>query len=78
MFPFPLLIAGLLLWSRGRASRLAGVLMVPQLLYSNSCRNALGERSLAPLADCYVKLIEEASLNVGFTVGLWRSRGRRD
>ena len=78
VFPFPLLIAGLLLWSRGRASRLAGVLMVPQLLYSNSCRNALGERSLAPLADCYVKLIEEASLNVGFTVGLWRSRGRRD
>jgi len=78
VFPFPVLVTGLLIWSRGRASRLATVLLVPQMLFSNGCRNALRQRSLAPLMDCYVKLVEEASLNVGFAVGLWRSRGRKD
>jgi len=77
IFPFPGLIAGLLVWSRGRASRVAAVLLLPQLLFSKGCRNALQRSSLAPLLDCYVKLAEEANLNIGFTMGLWRCRRRQ-
>jgi glycosyltransferase involved in cell wall biosynthesis len=77
VFPFPVLVAGLLAWSRGRASRLTAALFVPQLLFSNGCRNALQQRSATPLLDCYVKLAEEANLNLGFAVGLWRFRNRR-
>jgi glycosyltransferase involved in cell wall biosynthesis len=76
VFPFPLLVAGLLAWSRGRASRLTAALVLPQLLFSNGCRNALRQHSPAPLLDCYVKLAEEAGLNIGFAVGLWRCRDR--
>jgi GT2 family glycosyltransferase len=77
VFPFPLLFGGLLVWSRGRASRLLVVVLLPQLLFSNGCRNAIRQRSFAPLLDCYVKLAEEASLNLGFAAGLWDSRDRQ-
>jgi len=77
VFPFPLLVAGLLVWSRGRATRLTAVLLLPQLLFSNGCRNALRQRSPAPLLDCYVKLAEEANLNLGLAIGLWRFRDRQ-
>jgi GT2 family glycosyltransferase len=76
VFPFPVLIVGLLACSRGRPSRLTAALLLPQLLFSNGCRNALRQRSLVPLLDCYTKLAEEASLNLGFAVGLWRLRDR--
>ncbi|MGA2805127.1 MAG: glycosyltransferase [Acidimicrobiales bacterium] len=76
VFPFPLLVAGLLVWSRGRPARLAVAFLVPQLLFSNGWRNARRLHSAAPLLDCYVKLIEEATLNLGFAVGLSRFRDR--
>jgi GT2 family glycosyltransferase len=76
VFPFPLLVAGMLAWSRGRPSRLAVTLLAPQLLFSNGCRNALRQGSWAPLLDCYIKLAEEATLNLGFAIGLWRFRNR--
>ena len=76
VFPFPMLIVGLLAWSRGKPVRLAAALILPQLLFSVGCRNAFRRRSLAPLLDCYMKLAEEANLNLGFAVGLWRSRNR--
>ncbi len=77
VFPFPLLFAGLLVWSRGRASRLTVALLLPQLLFLNGCRNAIRQRSPAPLLDCYVKLVEEASLNLGFAIGLLRFHNRQ-
>ena len=50
VFPFPILIAGLLAWSRGRALQLLGALLLPQMLYSKGCRtccnNILSCRSL--------------------------------
>jgi glycosyltransferase involved in cell wall biosynthesis len=76
VFPFPVLMAVLLLWSSRRRSRLIATLLLPQLLFSKGCRNALRQRSLAPLLDCYMKLAEEANLNVGFAIGLWRWRHR--
>ncbi|MGA2527534.1 MAG: glycosyltransferase [Acidimicrobiales bacterium] len=75
VFPFPILIAGLLAWSRGRAVRLICALLLPQMLYSKGCRSALQRHSLVPLLDCYLKLAEEANLNIGFVTGLWRSFG---
>lgn len=77
VFPFPVLIAGLLAWSRGRAPRLLVALLLPQLLFLKGCRNAIQRRSPAPLLDCYMKLAEEANLNLGFAVGLWCSRDRQ-
>jgi GT2 family glycosyltransferase len=77
LFPFPVLIAGLLVWSRHRRSRLIATLLLPQLLFSNGCQSALRQRSLAPLLDCYMRLAEEANLNFGFAIGLWRSRRRQ-
>jgi glycosyltransferase involved in cell wall biosynthesis len=74
IFPFPALIAGLLVWSRGRVSRLTVAAVLPQLLFPNGWRNALRRRSLAPLLDCYLRLAEETNLNLGFFVGLWRCR----
>ncbi len=76
VFPLPLLVAGMLAWSRGRPSRLAITLLVPQLFFSNGCRNALRQGSVAPLLDCYVKLAEETTLNLGFAIGLWRFRNQ--
>jgi glycosyltransferase involved in cell wall biosynthesis len=76
VFPFPLLVAGLLAWSRGRSSRLVVALLVPQLLFAKGCRNALRQRSASPLLDCYMKLAEETALNLGFATGLWRLRSR--
>ena len=70
IFPFPALVVVLLIWSRGRLSRLIVALLVPQLLFSTGWRAALRNRSFQPLFDCYVKLAEEASLNLGFIVGL--------
>ena len=77
IFPFPALVAGLLVWSRGRARRLTAVLVLPQLLFSSGLRTALRQRSFNPLLDCYVKLAEEASLNFGFVVSLYRSPDRQ-
>jgi glycosyltransferase involved in cell wall biosynthesis len=77
IFPFPALLAGLLVWSRGRASRLAAAFLVPQLLFSTGWRTALRQRSFKPLLDCYVKLAEETNLNVGFITGLYRSSSRQ-
>jgi glycosyltransferase involved in cell wall biosynthesis len=77
IFPFPALVAGLLVWSRGRAPRLTAALLVPQLIFSAGWQTALRQRSWKPLLDCYVKLFEEASLNLGFIVGLYRSPGRQ-
>ena len=77
IYPFPVLVAALVVWSRGRPGRLAGALLVPQLLFSAGWRTALRTRSLEPLLDCYVKLAEEANLNLGFAIGLYRSRVRR-
>jgi hypothetical protein len=55
---------------------LAAALILPQLFFSVGCRNALRQRSLAPLLDCYMKLAEEANLSLGFAVGLWRFRNQ--
>jgi glycosyltransferase involved in cell wall biosynthesis len=77
IFPFPVIVAALVVWSRGRPGRLAGALLVPQLLFSAGWRTALRRRSLGPLLDCYVKLVEEANMNLGFAIGLYRSRVRR-
>ena len=73
VFPFPFLVVALLIWSRRRPSRSAAVLILVQLLFSNGWRTAIRQRSVAPLLDCYVKLAEEASLNLGFATGLYRS-----
>jgi len=78
VFPFPVVVAGLLVWARGRALRLVAALLVPQLLFSKGCRIALRRRSLVPLLDCYMKLAEETNLNIGFAIGLWRSRRGSD
>jgi glycosyltransferase involved in cell wall biosynthesis len=77
IFPFPALVVGVLVWSRGRAPRLTAALLLPQLLFSTGWRTALRERSWEPLLDCYVKLAEETSLNLGFIAGLYRSSGRQ-
>jgi glycosyltransferase involved in cell wall biosynthesis len=77
IFPFPALVAALIVWSRGRPARLAVALFVPQVLFSAGLRTALRRRSLGSLLDCYVKLAEEASLNFGFAIGLYRSRDRQ-
>ncbi len=78
VFPFPVLFAGLLVWSWRRPARLVATLLLPQLLFSTGFQNAFRQRSLMPLFDCYVKLAEEANLNFGFAVGVWRCRGRQD
>ena len=74
VYPYPVLLAGLLVWSRRRAIRAALALVLPQFLFSKGCRNAIRQRSVSPLADCYVKLAEETVLDIGFAIGLWRLR----
>jgi glycosyltransferase involved in cell wall biosynthesis len=76
IFPFPVLMAGLLVWTGGRIPRLIAVLLLPQLLFTTGCQNALRQRSPAPLLDSYMKLAEEASLNLGLAVGMWHSPHR--
>ena len=78
VYPFPLFIVALLVWSRGRASRLITSVLLAQLLFPNGCRNAIRLGSPTPLLDCYMKLAEEANLNLGFAIGLWRSYQRSD
>jgi len=77
VYPFPVLIAALVVWSRGRLSRLTAALVFPQLLFSKGLQNSVERQSLSPLLDCYMKLAEEANVDLGFAIGLWRSRGRK-
>lgn len=76
VFPFPFFMLVLLVWSRARLRRLVPVLLLPQLLFPKGMRQALAARSAAPLLDSYMKLLEEANLNAGFMIGLWRWRAR--
>ncbi len=74
VYPYPVLLAGLLVWSRRRAIRAILALFLPQFLFLKGCRNAIRQRSVSPLGDCYVKLAEETMLDIGFAIGLWRLR----
>jgi len=73
-YPFPLLVAVLLGRSRHGRSWLLGAALVPQLLFARGLRAAAGERSAWPLLDCYVRLAEEASTDLGVAAGTWRYR----
>ncbi|HUZ21096.1 MAG TPA: glycosyltransferase [Acidimicrobiales bacterium] len=73
-YPFPLLVAGMLGRSRHGRSWLLGAALLPQLLFVRGLRAAAAARSAWPLLDCYVRLAEEASTDLGVAAGTWRYR----
>ena len=75
VYPLPIIITLLLVLSRKNPLLLIVIVALPQLLFGRGLREALRRNSLTPLADCYVRLLEEASSNIGFAIGGWRYRG---
>ena len=75
LYPFPLVVGGLLAFAWHSPRALVTALALPQLMFPAGLRRAVGERDPEPLLDPYVQLAWEAADSVGFVEGLWRSRG---
>jgi glycosyltransferase involved in cell wall biosynthesis len=74
IFPYPFLVATILAFALSHRTWLPVVALVPQLLFPRGARQALRQRSISPLLDCYLRLAEESFSNVGFAAGAWRFR----
>jgi glycosyltransferase involved in cell wall biosynthesis len=76
VFPFPVLVAGLLAAGMRRpALALAGA-VAPLVLFPRGPRAALRSRDWVHVMAPYVQVLQESSTNVGFLRG-WRSERRR-
>jgi glycosyltransferase involved in cell wall biosynthesis len=75
LFPFPVMMASLLVASFEFPYLAAAVVLLPQLLYPAGLRAAVSERRLTCLLDPYIQLGQEACGNWGFLQGCWRFRG---
>lgn len=74
IFPLPLLVGVLLLAGLFDKRTLLAAALFPQAVFARGFVEALDRRSLSPLADCYVKMLHEASWNVGWVAGAWHYR----
>ncbi|MEO3784319.1 glycosyltransferase [Actinocorallia sp. B10E7] len=74
VFPWPLLVLTLLAAGVFLPPLAAAGLLLPLGLYPAGLRNALRRRSLEPLADPYLRLLQEACENIGFAHGAWKYR----
>lgn len=73
-FPAPLLVLGVLLFSRRRPSLAAAVAAIPHLFYPQGLLGAIVSRSAVSIPDAYVQLAQETCEDLGFLEGLWRFR----
>ncbi|MCD0450129.1 glycosyltransferase [Actinocorallia sp. API 0066] len=74
VFPWPFLVAALLLAGVAFPPAAVAGLLAPLVLYPVGLRNALRGRPLESLADPYLRLAQEACENVGFAHGAWKFR----
>ena len=74
VYPFPLVVGGLLAIAPRAPRALVAAMALPHLMFPAGLRQALGERDPEPLLDPYVQLAWEAADSVGFVEGVWRSR----
>lgn len=74
IYPYPLLLATIFAFALRHRVWLPVVAVTPQLLFPRGVRHAIRQRSTPPLLDCYLRLAEEFSADVGFAVGAWRYR----
>jgi glycosyltransferase involved in cell wall biosynthesis len=71
LFPWPVLVLGLLLGSVSVPVLAAAAFAAPLFLYPGAVRTALSRRRAGCLLDAYVRLAQEACENAGFLRGLW-------
>lgn len=76
IFPFPVLICGLVAAGLRRPALAAVGVAVPLLLFPRGPRAALRSRDWVHLVAPYVQVLQESSTNVGFLRG-WRAARRR-
>ncbi len=76
VFPFPVLVAGLVAAGVRRPGLAALGLVAPLLLFPRGPRAALRSRDWVHVAAPYVQVLQESSTNVGFVRG-WRAARRR-
>lgn len=77
LFPFPVVVGGLLALGLRRPAVAAGAVLVPLLLFPRGPRAALRSHDWVHLAAPYVQVLQESSANVGFVRG-WRRERRRE
>jgi glycosyltransferase involved in cell wall biosynthesis len=74
VFPFPVLILGLLISAFWVPPLAVIAILAPHACYPSGLRAALARHKAACLTDAYLQLLEEACDNFGFVEGLWRFR----
>jgi GT2 family glycosyltransferase len=74
VFPWPFLVALLLLLATLWPPAALAAAALPPLLYPAGLRHALTRRRLAALADPYLRLAQETCENIGFVHGWWAFR----
>lgn len=74
VYPFPAIVIVLLLAGVLKRRTLVVAALFPQIAFGRGVVEAVRRRSLSPLGDCYVRLLEEASSNLGWVIGAWHYR----
>ena len=74
LYPLPVLVAVLLLAGLLDRRKLFVAALVPQAVFARGLLDVFQRRSLAPLVDCYVRLLEEAFHDLGWAAGAWQHR----
>ena len=72
IYPLPILAAALLLAGLFDRRKLLVAALVPQAVFARGLFDAFQRRSLSPIADCYVRLVEEAFHDLGWAAGAWQ------
>jgi glycosyltransferase involved in cell wall biosynthesis len=74
IFPWPPLVAALLVGGLFLPPLAAAGALLPLLLYPVGLRNVFRGRPFESLLDPYLRLLQEACENIGFVHGAWRHR----
>jgi GT2 family glycosyltransferase len=74
LYPWPWLVLLLSALSLRHPKAMLFVAVLPHILYARGLRESWTTRTLAPLFDCYVRMLEEIAHDFGFVMGLWKFR----